>query len=161
MFVNGHLSTAAAIANFGTAARPRHRRLGAQRPCGAQHRNAQDGARIEIPAGTVVDGLIHLLFIGRGDGIWSHPRNVIVAGSNSQVTIVETYVGSGGYFTNAVTEIVAGDGAVIDHYRLECESLTAYHVGNVYIRQDRASSVTSRNIAIGGALARDGNARRH
>ena len=32
--------------------------------------NEQDGARIEIPDGTVVDGFIHLLFVGRGDGIW-------------------------------------------------------------------------------------------
>jgi Fe-S cluster assembly protein SufD len=116
--------------------------------------NMQDGARIEIPAGAVIDGFIHLLFIGRGDGIWSHPRNVIVAGSNSQVTVVETYTGTGRYFTNAVTEIVAGDGAVVDHYRLECESAEAYHVGNVYIQEGRAANVISRNIAIGAALAR-------
>jgi Fe-S cluster assembly protein SufD len=116
--------------------------------------NQQDGARIEIPAGAVVNGFIHLLFIGKGDGLWSHPRNVIVAGSNSQVTVVETYVGSGSYFTNAVTEIVARDGAVVDHYRIECESAAAYHVGNVYIQQERASSVISRNVAIGGLLAR-------
>jgi Fe-S cluster assembly protein SufD len=116
--------------------------------------NQQDGARIEIPAGAVVNGFIHLLFIGQGEGIWSHPRNVIVAGSNSQVTVVETYVGTGNYFTNAVTEIVARDGAVVDHYRIECESPAAYHVGNVYIQQERASSVTSRNIVIGAALAR-------
>jgi Fe-S cluster assembly protein SufD len=116
--------------------------------------NMQDGARIEIPAGAVVNGFIHLLFIGKGDGIWSHPRNVIVAGSNSQVTVVETYIGFGGYFTNAVTEIVARDGAVVDHYRIECESPAAYHVGNVYIQQERASSVISRNVAIGGLLAR-------
>jgi Fe-S cluster assembly protein SufD len=116
--------------------------------------NMQDGARIEIPAGAVVNGFIHLLFVGRGDGIWSHPRNVIVAGSNSQVTVIETYVGSGNYFTNAVTEIVAHDGAVVDHYRIECESSAAYHVGNVYIQQERSSSVISRNVAIGAALAR-------
>ncbi len=123
--------------------------------------NQQDGARIEIPAGAVVNGFIHLLFIGKGgeaagkgDDIWSHPRNVIVAGSNSQLTVVETYVGSGSYFTNAVTEIIARDGAVVDHYRIECESPAAYHVGNVYIQQERASSVISRNVAIGGLLAR-------
>jgi Fe-S cluster assembly protein SufD len=116
--------------------------------------NAQDGARIEIPAGTVVDGFIHLLFIGKGDGIWSHPRNVIVAGANSQVTVVETYVGSGSYFTNAVTEIVAHESAVVDHYKVECESPSAYHVGNVFIRQERAANVTSRTFAIGGLLAR-------
>jgi Fe-S cluster assembly protein SufD len=116
--------------------------------------NMQDGARIEIPAGTVVDGFIHLLFIGKGDGIWSHPRNVIHVGANAQVSIVETYVGSGSYFTNAVTEIVAGEGAVVDHYRLECESLEAFHVSNVFIRQERGANVTSRSIVIGAAIAR-------
>ncbi|HEY0159635.1 MAG TPA: Fe-S cluster assembly protein SufD [Thermoanaerobaculia bacterium] len=117
--------------------------------------NAQDGARITIPAGTVVEGFIHLLFIGKGDEIWSHPRNVIVAGANSQITVVETYVGSGAYFTNAVTEIVAHEGAVVDHYKIECESAAAYHVGNVFIRQERAANVTSRTFAIGGLLARN------
>jgi Fe-S cluster assembly protein SufD len=115
---------------------------------------AQDGARIEIPANAIVDGFIHLLFVGEGDGIWSHPRNIFVVGSNAQVTIAETYVGSGAYFTNAVTEIVAGDGAVIDHYRVQCESAGAFHIGNVYIRQERAANVTSRSIAAGAALAR-------
>jgi len=117
--------------------------------------NMQDGARIEIPAGTVVDGFIHLLFIGHGDGVWSHPRNLIVVGANAQVSILETYVGTGSYFTNAVTEIVAGEGAVVMHDRVECESLDAFHVGNVYIHQDRAANVTSRSIAVGGALARN------
>jgi Fe-S cluster assembly protein SufD len=117
--------------------------------------NMQDGARIEIPAGRVVDGFIHLLFIGSGDGIWSHPRNVIVVGANSQVSIVETYVGSGTYFTNTVTEIVAHESAVVDHTKLECESMTAYHVGNIYIRQERGANVTSRTLAVGAALARN------
>jgi len=116
--------------------------------------NAQDGARIEIPNGFVLNGFIHLLFIGNGDGIWSHPRNVVSIGSNAQATIVESYVGSGSYFTNAVTEIVAGDGAVVDHYRLECESPEAFHVGNVFIRQERAANVTSRAIVVGAQLAR-------
>jgi len=117
--------------------------------------NMQDGGRIEIPAGTVVDGFIHLLFIGHGDGIWSHPRNQIVVGANAQVAIVETWAGTGAYFTNAVTEIVAGEGAVVDHYRLQCESAEAYHVGNVSIREERGASVTSRSVAIGSALGRN------
>jgi Fe-S cluster assembly protein SufD len=44
-----------------------------------------------------------------------HPRTLIVVAPGAQCTIVETYKGEGPYFTNAVTEIVAGDGAVIDH----------------------------------------------
>jgi Fe-S cluster assembly protein SufD len=117
--------------------------------------NAQDGALIEIPDGTVVDGFIHLLFIGEGDGIWSHPRNLIVAGRNAQVTVVETYVGRGAYFTNAVTELVAKEGAVVDHTKVECESLEAFHVATLQIHQERSSSVTSRCISIGGALVRN------
>lgn len=116
--------------------------------------NMQDGARIEIAPNSVVEGFIHLLFIGRGDGVWAHPRNLIVVGRNAQVSIVETYLGSGSYFTNAVTEIVAGEGAVVDHTRLESESLEAFHVGNVYVREGRSASVISRNIAVGAALAR-------
>src|SRR5262249_20497763 len=95
--------------------------------------NAQDGALIVIPDGEVVEGFIHLHFIGEGDGIWSHPRNLIVVGRNAQVTVVETYTGRGSYFTNAVTEIVAGDGAVVDHTRLQCESPEAFHVSTVQI----------------------------
>jgi len=72
-----------------------------------------------------------------------------------QATIVESYAGSGRSFTNAVTEIVAGDGAVVDHTKFECESLDGYHVGLTHIHQDRASNVTSRSIAIGGAIVRN------
>ena len=114
----------------------------------------RDGALIEVPANKIVDGFIHLLFVGDGDGVWSHPRNLIVAGRNSQVTVVETYVGNGQYFTNAVTEIVAGEGAVVDHYRVGCDSREAFHVGSIWIRQERASSVVSRNVTTGGALVR-------
>jgi len=116
--------------------------------------NAQDGALIVVPDGEIVDGFIHLRFVGEGDGVWSHPRNLIVVGRNAQVKILEEYSGRGSYFTNAVTEIVAGEGAVIDHTRLQCESGDAFHVSTVQIHQERASSVTARTIAFGGALSR-------
>lgn len=117
--------------------------------------NMQDGAVIEVPANVTLNGFIHLLFISQGDEIWSHPRNLIVVGRNSQVTIVETYVGSGRYFTNAVSEIVVGDGAVVDHYKIECESRDAFHVGTVQVHQERSSSVTSRSVSFGGLLVRN------
>jgi Fe-S cluster assembly protein SufD len=118
---------------------------------------ARGGAVIEIGAGTVVEGFIHLLFIGDGSGgpVMSHPRNLIVVGRGAEVTVVESFVGHGTYFTNTVTEIVAGDGAVIDHVKLECESLDAFHIGTVQVHQERSSSVTARTMSIGGALARN------
>jgi Fe-S cluster assembly protein SufD len=117
--------------------------------------NMQDGGVVEIAPNVQLDGFIHLLFIGDGDGIWSHPRNLIVAGRGSAVTVVETYIGSGRYFTNAVTEIVAADGAVVDHYRIVRDSTESFHVGAVEIHQERSSSVTSRNVSVGGAIVRN------
>ena len=116
---------------------------------------SDDGALVIADANAAIDGFVHLLYIGSGDEVWSHPRNLIIAGRGSQLAVVETYVGDGRYFTNAVTEIVAEEGAVLDHYKVECESLQAYHVGTVQIHQERSSSVTAHSVAIGGALVRN------
>ena len=102
-----------------------------------------------------VEGFVHLLFVSDGDEVWSHPHNIVVAGRATQLTVVETYAGRGKYFTNAVTEVFAADGAVVDHYKIECESRDAYHIGTVQFRQERSSSVISRNVSVGGALVRN------
>jgi Fe-S cluster assembly protein SufD len=118
----------------------------------------QDGAYIEIAPGTLIEGFIHILFFGGGTRehpISAHPRNLIVAGRGSQITVVESYFGKGTYFTNTVTEIVAGDGAVVDHCKFEYESLDAFHVGTVQVHQERSSNVTSRTFALGGGLVRN------
>jgi len=117
--------------------------------------NAEDGAFIEVAPNAAVDGFIHLLFIGTGEDVASHPRNLIVVGRAAQVSIVETYAGSGRYFTNAVTEIVAGEGSVVDHAKIESESTDAFHVGTVQIHQERSSNVTARSFCLGGGLVRN------
>ena len=86
-----------------------------------------------------------------------HPRTLILAGRNANLTVVETYTGPRGprYFTNAVTEIVVGEGARIDHYRLLDESPDAFHVGTTRVHQERDSSFSSASFALGTALARN------
>ncbi|MHC4083136.1 MAG: Fe-S cluster assembly protein SufD [Planctomycetota bacterium] len=118
-----------------------------------------DGAMIRVPANTSLDHPIDLLFVSTGgpDPMVAHPRNLIVVEPGSRVTIVERYVGLGGgpYLTNAVTEIVAGENAVIDHYKVGREAIQAYHVGATHIHQARDSSVSSHAVTIGGALVRN------
>ncbi len=86
-----------------------------------------------------------------------HPRTLILAGRNSNLTVVETYTGPSGprYFTNAVTEIVLAEGAQVDHYRLLNESPGAFHVGTTRVHQERDSSFSSASFALGTALARN------
>lgn len=120
----------------------------------------EDGAFIYVPRGVVVETPIHVLLIGRQNGdlpIACHPRNVIVAEESSQVTVIEDYAGFTGdvYFTCPVTEIVAEENAVIDHYRLQQESTDAFHVAMQQSHQARASNIFSHSISHGAALARN------
>jgi Fe-S cluster assembly protein SufD len=114
-----------------------------------------DGAFIEIGADAVVEQPIHLLFFSDGEGV-SHPRNLIVTGRHSRATVIESYVslGNSAYFTNAVTEISLGEGSHLDHYKLQRESESAFHVGTVQVREERDSQLHSFSLAVGGSLAR-------
>jgi Fe-S cluster assembly protein SufD len=118
----------------------------------------QDGAVVYLPQRAVVPELIHLLFISQpaGESVVSHPRILIVAGEDSQATVVERYVGGGAspYFTNSVTEIVLGGNAHIAHYKLQCESEQAFHVATTEVRQGPGSCLRSYAVSLGGALAR-------
>jgi Fe-S cluster assembly protein SufD len=128
----------------------------------------RDGAFIELQPDAVVDQPIHLIFVSEGQGeSISHPRNLIVAAQNSRATIIESYIciRDTPYFTNAVTEISLGEGARVDHYKIQRESEKSFHVGTTQIRQARDSQLHSFSFAVGGSLARtniyttlDGNA---
>jgi Fe-S cluster assembly protein SufD len=117
----------------------------------------RDGAFVELPANAVVDDPIHLVFIAEGQAeTISQPRNLIVAGPNSRAALVESYVcvRDNCYFTNAVTEISLGEGAHLDHYKIQRESEKSFHVGTVQARQARGSQLHSFSFAVGGSLAR-------
>jgi Fe-S cluster assembly protein SufD len=83
-----------------------------------------------------------------------YPRVLVLAGERSEVSIVESYLGSGRTFTNAVTEIALAPGAILEHTKLQEESLEARHVHTVAVQQARGSRFTSHNVALGSALAR-------
>lgn len=120
----------------------------------------EDGAGVFIPPGLVVEKPIHLVFLSsRGteaSPILSQPRALVVAGRGSQARIVESYGGAPGaaYFANAVTEIVLEDGAALDHYKVQRESVAAFHVGLTAVVQGRASRFRSCSFALGGRIAR-------
>jgi Fe-S cluster assembly protein SufD len=82
---------------------------------------------------------------------------LIVTGEHSQVQIVESYAGANErpYFTNAVTEVVAGANAVIDHYKLQRESSKAFHLGSMYLTAQRGSTFSSHSLTLGGSLVRN------
>jgi Fe-S cluster assembly protein SufD len=81
---------------------------------------------------------------------------LLVAGPGSQATVVETYLGIGGgpTLTNAVTEVVVGDGARLDHYKVQLEAPGSFHLGLTASRQGRDSRFSTHATALGAALSR-------
>jgi Fe-S cluster assembly protein SufD len=117
-----------------------------------------DGAVVEIPPGIVVEEPLHLLFASAApDGaIVSHPRVLIVVGENSQVRIIESYVGPDRerYFANAVTEVVVGAGAVVEHTRVQLDGDEAFHIGSTHATLSRQASYTSHVVTFGASISR-------
>ncbi len=84
-----------------------------------------------------------------------HPRTLILVGAHAQCAILETYKGAGHYFTNAVTEIVAGDNSIVDHYKLQQESPEAFHISTTQAQLGRNANFSTHSISLGGALVRN------
>jgi Fe-S cluster assembly protein SufD len=119
----------------------------------------RDGAFVFVPKRKVLSDPIHLLFVASGTGApkVSHLRNLIVVEEGSQVAVVENYVAlkQGVYFTNAVTEVVAGANSVVNHCKLQRESDQAFHVATLQSHLDRGSSYSSHAVTLGGGLVRN------
>lgn len=118
----------------------------------------EDGAYIELPRGAEVEGTIHLLFLSSssdGEATRSFPRVLVVAGENSRLSLVETYAGTGSYFSCPVTELVCGPHSFVDHYKVQRESREAFHVATFQLHGERAATPSSHSISLGGLLVRN------
>jgi Fe-S cluster assembly protein SufD len=119
----------------------------------------RDGAFVHVRAGAIVEKPIHIVHVATApeQPRIMFPRNLVVAGKSSQLTVVESYLALEDQvsFTNAVTEIAAGENALVDHYKVLRAGNQAFHIANTQVRQERASNVSSHYIALSGALVRN------
>lgn len=119
----------------------------------------EDGVLVEIGRSAVVEQpiwLVHLSAPGPEPSV-CHPRVLILAGEQSQASVIEVYLtlGEGVFFTNAVTELAAAQDAVVEHYRIQQEAPWVYHIATVQYHQGRGASVLSHNVVFGGGLVRN------
>ena len=117
-----------------------------------------DGAVVHVEKDAQSRTPIHVLHVG--DPIAAravlHPRHLIVVERNAAAQVIESYVslGDARYFTNAVSEVALGEGARLDHYKIQRESQRAFHVGTIDVHQARDSKYASFSFATGAALSR-------
>lgn len=117
-----------------------------------------DGVIIIVPKNVVVNKPVHIIHINEGlKKTITAPRNLFIAEQGAEAKIIETYGGMGTeeYFTNAVTEIVLDSNASVEHFKIQNENSSAYHISSAYVHQKRDSSYISHNFMFGGRLARN------
>jgi Fe-S cluster assembly protein SufD len=118
----------------------------------------EDGAVIEFAPGAAVETPIHVLFwsSARPRPLAVFPRVLVLARENARGTVVESYRGPerGTTLVCPVTELVAEDGAVIDHSKLQRESLDAFHLALFHVEAGRGANVSSQTFSLGAAIAR-------
>ena len=116
-----------------------------------------DGA--VVLAGREARGVVHLVFVASdsSEPQVAYPRSLVVAGPNSELTLLESYVGIGEsvYFTDSVTELALEEGARVSHYRYLHESPGAFHIGSTRVSQGRDSTFGTTSFSRGCRVGRN------
>ncbi|QDG54667.1 Fe-S cluster assembly protein SufD [Persicimonas caeni] len=117
-----------------------------------------DGAVVVVPKDTKVEGVVHLLYISTesSKAYAAHPRNLVLVGQGSKMTMVEDYVGphSSTYFNNVVNEIAVDASATLHHTKVQRDGQAAYHIGRTAIDLERGATYNSQTISLGAKFSR-------
>ena len=118
-----------------------------------------NGAFISIPNDVIIKDPIEIIFISTvlEQDVFIQPRILVLVGNNSKVSIVESYIGieDARYFNNSVTELVVGNSANLEYYKIQTQSQKSFHITNTEIVLGKDSMFSSMNIDLGGKLVRN------
>lgn len=119
----------------------------------------QDGIVFFVPDGVVCEEKFHAIFLTTSEATptLNSPRNLFVFGKGAQAHLVETHASLGGgvYFKNILTEVHMGEEALVDHYRIQRESLNSYNVATLRLYEEAKSHFRSHTIDFGGLTVRN------
>jgi len=118
----------------------------------------RDGALIDATPGAQVEKPVHLVFVSAaGARTAVYPRIVVSAGAGSSLTVVESFFGMArdAYLTDSVTELSVGEGAQVEYYRVQHESVEGFHISQMQVRQQADSFFSATTVNAGGRLVRN------
>jgi len=119
----------------------------------------RDGAYINIPENMELTEPIHILNIidARQNNPFVNTRNLIIAGNNSRVKLVETYhqFGNNSGFSNNITEIIANSDSIVDYNKFQNDDKDLYQVGTTQVIQEKRSVFHGNTVTIKGKFVRN------
>lgn len=120
---------------------------------------ANDGVFIKVDKNIQVEKPIHIVNITTAQPAAStaFARCYIELAQLANATVIEQFVSSNeeqNVVLNQTTEVVVGDGAKLNHYRLNSEHESSIHFGGVYVDLNRDSQFESYQVLLGGQIKR-------
>jgi Fe-S cluster assembly protein SufD len=119
----------------------------------------EDGAFVHVPDNVVLDRPVQVVFLAASSpdhATVQYPRTLVIAGRGAQASVIESYATIGGevHWTNAVTEVVVGENAKLNTYRVQREGPQAYHTAVTHSHQARDSVYSFVTFTFGATLSR-------
>lgn len=93
--------------------------------------SARDGIVLDLPAGTRLERPLHLLFVTAGPAAAVQARNIIRLGEGAHAAVLESHVGQGAHWVNAVTRIDLAAAANLELDVLQEQGGDAWHTGRI------------------------------
>jgi len=117
-----------------------------------------DGTFFFLPEDTQIEEPIHLVFLGspESEKLVMHPRNLIIVEGKSSLNIIESFIAPNGgeYWNNMATSFVVGEGAKVDHNKVQDESIEAWHIAELQAEVAENANFSSSVFMLGGATSR-------
>lgn len=116
-----------------------------------------DGVLIHVQPNQQLEKPVYIVNIVTEVAVATNQRLLVVLEENSQAEIVEHYFSNNEIqngFVNALTEVVVGDNARLQHYRLNMEEENAQHIGAVHVNLLRNARLRGFTLSLGSRLKR-------
>jgi Fe-S cluster assembly protein SufD len=116
----------------------------------------RDGAFVWIARNQKCPAPVQLLYLSTQKETASYPRSLVIVEAGAECTLIEDYagLGEGAYFNDAVTEIVAGEGARVRHVRVQRETGGAFHIGQCAVAVAQDAQYSSHAVSLGARISR-------
>ncbi len=117
-----------------------------------------DGAVVQLGSGVTLDKPLEILFLSQDDADtrFCNVNNFIHAGKGARFQLIERYLslGNTNHLTNSSFMFNLEADAQVDHYRIQNESESAFHIGSAKTRQKDSSRYRIFSISLGALLNR-------
>jgi Fe-S cluster assembly protein SufD len=118
-----------------------------------------DGVLVHVPHNQSLAKPIYVVQVSTPEAqtVSVNQRLLVVLEDSAQAEIIEHYISTSDVqnsFVNSLTEIVVGDNAQLQHYRLNLEEENIQHIGAVHVNLLRNARMRGFTLALGSKLKR-------